>query len=83
MNRAGLRAILFVVVGLIIGGFAVFFFAAFPEVIFGTRTFVFRDFGNFAYPLAFHQREAFWRGGFAAMEKLATEFERLWSAHRS
>jgi oligoendopeptidase F len=26
--------------------------------------------------------ETFWRGGFAAMEALLTEFERLWSEHR-
>lgn len=27
--------------------------------------------------------EAFWRGGFAAMEKLVAEFERLWTEHKS
>lgn len=27
--------------------------------------------------------EAFWRGGFTAMEKLVEEFERLWAEHRS
>ena len=28
------------------------------------------------------QSETFWRGGFAAMEKLVTEFERLWREHK-
>ena len=37
-------------------------FAAYPEVILGMATFFFRDFGYFAYPLAFHHRESFWRG---------------------
>lgn len=27
--------------------------------------------------------EAFWKGGFEAMEKLVAEFERLWAAHQS
>ncbi|MGA2244186.1 MAG: YfhO family protein [Verrucomicrobiota bacterium] len=36
--------------------------AAFPQVILGTATFVARDFGFFAYPLAHFQRECFWRG---------------------
>ena len=34
----------------------------FPEVIFGDRTFIFRDFGLFGYPVAFYHRESFWRG---------------------
>src|SRR5881628_858054 len=37
-------------------------FAAYPEVVLGMRTFFFRDFGYFGYPLAFHHRESFWRG---------------------
>jgi hypothetical protein len=37
-------------------------FAAYPEVVLGLRTFFFRDFGYFGYPLAFHHRESFWRG---------------------
>ena len=37
-------------------------FAAYPEVVLGMRTFFFRDFGFFGYPLAFHHRESFWRG---------------------
>ena len=40
----------------------VFIFAAFPQVLLGLQTFVVRDFGFFAYPLAHFQREAFWRG---------------------
>ena len=36
--------------------------AAFPEVILGSHTFYYRDFGHFAYPLAHYQRECFWRG---------------------
>jgi hypothetical protein len=37
-------------------------FAAFPQVVLGLETFVVRDFGFFAYPLAQYQRECFWRG---------------------
>jgi hypothetical protein len=37
-------------------------FAAFPQVVLGLQTFVVRDFGFFAYPLAHYQRECFWRG---------------------
>jgi hypothetical protein len=37
-------------------------FAAFPQVLAGLETFVIRDFGFFAYPLAHFQRECFWRG---------------------
>jgi len=37
-------------------------FAAFPEVLLGIETFVVRDFGLFAYPLAHYQRTCFWRG---------------------
>jgi len=36
-------------------------FAAYPEVVLGVRTFFFRDFGYFGYPLAFHHRASFWR----------------------
>lgn len=35
---------------------------AFPDVVFGGRTFFYRDFGIFGYPLAFHHRESFWHG---------------------
>src|SRR5437867_6237115 len=37
-------------------------FAGYPEVILGVRTFFFRDFGFFGYPLAFHHRESIWHG---------------------
>ena len=37
-------------------------FAMFPDVLLGTRTFVFRDFGLYSYPVAHHVRESFWRG---------------------
>ena len=33
-------------------------FASFPQVVLGLQTFVVRDFGFFAYPLAHFQREA-------------------------
>jgi hypothetical protein len=36
--------------------------AAFPQVILGLETFVARDFGFFAYPLAHFQQQCFWRG---------------------
>jgi hypothetical protein len=38
------------------------FLASFPEVLLGVHTFVIRDFGYFGYPLAYHHREAIWRG---------------------
>jgi len=34
----------------------------FPDVVFGSRTFIFRDFGFFGYPVAHYHRECFWRG---------------------
>src|SRR5205814_7204528 len=37
-------------------------FMLFPDVILGTRTFIFRDYGLFGYPAAFFHREIFWRG---------------------
>ena len=37
-------------------------FASFPQVVLGLQTFVVRDFGFFAYPLAHFQRECFWHG---------------------
>src|SRR2546426_10528993 len=37
-------------------------FAASPQVVLGLQTFVVRDFGFFAYPLAHFQRECFWPG---------------------
>src|SRR6184192_1269681 len=41
---------------------ALLIFIFFPDVILGTRTFVFRDYGLYGYPVAFHHRESFWRG---------------------
>ena len=41
---------------------ALLIIAMFPQVIFGTQTFVARDFGFFAWPLAHFQQECFWRG---------------------
>lgn len=35
---------------------------AYPEVVFGGSTFLFRDFGFFGYPLAHHHSQSFWRG---------------------
>jgi hypothetical protein len=40
----------------------IFILVLFPEVIFGSRTFVFRDFGLYGYPVAFYFRDAFWHG---------------------
>jgi hypothetical protein len=37
-------------------------FAAFPQVILGTHSFAYRDFGLFSYPLAHYFRDSFWRG---------------------
>jgi hypothetical protein len=36
--------------------------ASFPQVIIGMQTFVARDYGFFAYPLALFQKDLFWRG---------------------
>jgi hypothetical protein len=41
---------------------ALLIFAAFPQVLLGMQTFVIRDYGFFAYPLAHFQRECFWHG---------------------
>jgi len=41
---------------------ALLVFAVFPQVILGLESFVARDFGFFAYPLAHFQQECFWRG---------------------
>lgn len=41
---------------------ALLILAMFPQVVLGLETFVARDFGFFAYPLAHFQRECFWRG---------------------
>src|SRR5690242_9256824 len=37
-------------------------FVLYPEVILGSHTFFYRDFGLFGYPIAHHLRESFWRG---------------------
>src|SRR5258706_3667615 len=36
--------------------------ASFPDVIFEAKTFLFRDYAFFGYPLAHYHREAFWQG---------------------
>jgi hypothetical protein len=41
---------------------ALLIFAAFPQVLLGLQTFVVRDYGFFAYPLAHFQQECFQRG---------------------
>jgi hypothetical protein len=41
---------------------AVLVAAAFPDVVFGLRTFEAGDFGRFGHPIAHFHREAFWRG---------------------
>jgi len=41
---------------------ALFLFAAWPQVLLGLQTFVYRDFGLYAYPTAYHLRESFWHG---------------------
>jgi hypothetical protein len=41
---------------------ALLIFAAFPQVLLGLETFVIRDYGFFAYPLACFQSECFWHG---------------------
>ena len=35
---------------------------AFPEVLSGSHTFFYRDYGCFGYPLAHFHRESFWHG---------------------
>src|SRR5687768_2447745 len=37
-------------------------FVAYPQVVLGFHSFVFRDYGLFAYPLAYYHKECFWRG---------------------
>src|SRR5258708_104976 len=41
---------------------ALLIFVQFPQVLLGLQTFVVRDYGFFAYPLAHFQQECFWRG---------------------
>jgi hypothetical protein len=37
-------------------------FVAYPQVVTGFHSFVYRDFGLFGYPLAHYHKECFWRG---------------------
>ena len=37
-------------------------FVSYPQVFLGFQTFVYRDFGGFSYPIAFHVHESFWHG---------------------
>ena len=41
---------------------ALLIFAAFPQVLLGSRTFVVRDYGFFSYPVAYFQQQCFWQG---------------------
>jgi len=36
--------------------------ASYPQVWLGFQTFIYRDFGIFSYPIAYHFRESFWHG---------------------
>ena len=40
----------------------VFIVVMFPHLLFGDRSFYYRDFGSFGYPLAQFHRDSFWRG---------------------
>ena len=52
----------------LLGLFIVFMF---PDVIFGGRTFIFRDFGLFGYPLACYHRQNFWSGEIPLLNPLS------------
>jgi len=54
--RADLSAKVFYIA---LGGMIVLCFA---PALFGFKTFIYRDFGIFGYPLAYHVRESFWQG---------------------
>ncbi len=43
----------------------------FSEVVTGQATFFYRDFGVYTYPVAFYQRECFWRGEFPLWNPLS------------
>ncbi|PYL01129.1 MAG: hypothetical protein DME19_02760 [Verrucomicrobia bacterium] len=61
---------------------AVFVFILFPDVVLGARSFVFRDFGLYGYPVAFYHRESFWRGEVPLWNPLndcGVPFEAEWS----
>jgi hypothetical protein len=53
------------------GLLCLFIFAAYPEVVFGSHTFFYRDYGVFGYPLAHHHRTAFWSGEFPLWNPLS------------
>jgi len=40
----------------------VLIFVAYPQVVTGFHSFVYRDYGLFGYPLAYYHKECFWRG---------------------
>ena len=44
------------------GVLALLIVLCFPSVVFGLETFVYGDTAQFAYPVAYHLRESFWRG---------------------
>jgi len=46
--------------------------ASFPQVVAGLEAFVRLDSARFAYPLAFHYREAFWQGEFPLWNPLSS-----------
>ncbi len=41
---------------------AVLMLASYPQIFLGFQTFVYRDFGIFSYPIAYHLRESLWHG---------------------
>ncbi|MGO8675173.1 MAG: hypothetical protein ACLQVX_04810, partial [Limisphaerales bacterium] len=41
---------------------AVLTLVSFPQVFLGSQTFIYKDFGLFSYPIAYHFRESFWQG---------------------
>src|SRR5665213_83813 len=41
---------------------AVFVTISFPEIVFGSHTFTYRDEGIFGYPVAYYFRHCFWQG---------------------
>src|SRR5512143_3519679 len=48
--------------GKLAGLVGLFLFALYPEVVLGSHSFFYRDFGFFGYPLAHYWRENFWHG---------------------
>jgi len=41
---------------------ALFVLASWPQVVLGLQTFGYRDFGYYAYPIAYQWRDSFWHG---------------------